>query len=113
MKIDHNPNSLEIRITDLDRALWLDGSKAYYATSKDYRPDINPFDLEDVMQSYYALDKLTNRKTGTSVNEALDNLKSLAELYIAYANHTLGLIIKTEYGKENLAGQQPKEKGEV
>ena len=103
MKIDYSPNTLDVHITDIDRALWMDGQKAYYDTDKDYRPDINPYDLEDTLQSYYTLDKLTSRKTNQNVNEALDNLKILADLYVAYASHVLGLIIRTEYGKDNLS----------
>lgn len=97
MKIDYSPYRLALVIEDMDRALWLDGRKIYYATPKDYRPDIyNVQDIEDAMQTYYMLSNIG------SESEELANLKILGEIYIQYADHVLGKIINEQYGKENL-----------
>lgn len=97
MKIEHSGIHLWTIIEDLDRALWLDGAEMYYDTPKDYRPDINPDDLEDALQAYYQLTNLADRHTSKEVNDTLDNLQKLAKIYIDYANHTFGLIIKEQY----------------
>lgn len=103
MRINYSPNQLQLQIDDHERASWLDGRAIFYKTAKDYRPDIiNPQDIEDAYHPYYMLEQLTDRNTGSEINEALDNLKKLADIYVGYADNVLGLIIKTHYGKENI-----------
>lgn len=97
MTIVHSPTMLRLVVEDMDRALWLDGRSLYYATPKDYRPDIyNVQDIDDCMQIYYTLSNIGGQP------EELDNLKKLGEIYAQYANHVLGKIVKERYGKENL-----------
>lgn len=97
MNIKYNSNELSLDIEDNDISSWLDGASLYYKLPKDTRPDINPYDIDDCLQTYYKLDNIAGRKSGNDVNEALDNLKVLAGVFNQYSMHVLGMIINESY----------------
>lgn len=102
MKIEYSPHKLELVVQDMDRAMWLEGDKLYYAMPKDYRPEIYPYDLEDAMQVYYQLYRLAKdgyglNQTPPELVDALENLKKLTEILTDYSNHVLGIVCKPTY----------------
>lgn len=100
MKIKYNANMLRLEIDDIDRASWLDGRSLFYSTPKDHRPDMyNVQDIDDVYHSYYQLGHIG------ATDQEKENLKHLADIYVAYADHVLGSVIQR---------QQPSDsKGEI
>ena len=101
MKVRYDEDALWTVIEDAERAKWLDGGKLYYELNKDYRPDFNPYDLEDVHQAFYKLNNLTGRKTSKRVDEALDTFEQLCKIHVDYAKHILGMIIEDDYSIES------------
>jgi len=102
MLIEYSANMLRTVIEDMDRAMWLDGRKLYYATPRDYRPDLyNVQDIDASDQVYYMLSGI-NHGNDKIILESLENLKQLSDIFTQYADHVLALIIKDQYGKDNL-----------
>lgn len=98
MIIKRDSNMFRTQIDDKELATWLDGEQLYYDLPKDSRPnEYSPVNIDDAMQSFYQIERLANRKSSSAVNESIDSLKELAEIYTIYSRHVLGLIIKEQY----------------
>lgn len=107
MKIEYNPKSLILTITDEERSRWRDGLELFYKIDKDDQPEWNPYEYFDDI-AYQPINKLHElglsfgiNKTPKDVEEVIENAAKLAQIFDEYINHALAVCLDAKKQYEN------------